>query len=275
MNTKRTQYRQIDFLRLFRLCRARGIVKRKRKMPAQFDRASHENSCCSKLFKSFLTDTFEDAEIKVDNRAGTYSIITPEGAAERLRFIRDNLGAIRTNHPEMFRRYSELTTPDNDFVRSLTSCNFAYFLITVAAQRNSRYGNLIENLPENARANQVSRPKEEYYRCALACLEFKELWNNHIGVLCSFVDSQREEVRVAEEQRRREAVREEARQRQAAEERRRQEQEEAAAAATRAEAERQAVRQQAERTEEARRRRSQNLFNNALNRRRGVENEQR
>lgn len=278
------QYKQIDFLRLFKLCRELGIVQRKRKMPTQYDRSTHINSSCSKLFKSFLTGTFEDSEIRADARNNSYVVPLPVGAAEKLRFVNSRLQTLRDREDcqDVVRRFRLLTDIGNlNFIRGPLSYNFSQFLILVIPHTGGRYQSISANLENRS---YIARPREEYYQAAKSCLAFKALWNEHVGPICSFVDRERESIeqrenaertererlRIAEEERAAAAQRqrqEQARIRreaeaQARETQRRLEQERRAAQA-------QQVVAQAQQAREQQLSRAQELFNRALTTRQG------
>ncbi|MGW8177894.1 MAG: hypothetical protein ACWGQW_03755 [bacterium] len=278
INQKTLQYKQIDFLRLFRLCRERGVVRRKRKMPSQYDRASHVNSSCSKLFKSFLTGVFEDSEVQVDNRRNQYRVMTPSGAAERLNFINGRRTFLTSvdEYRDIIRRLDALSVANdnNGFITGVDAHGYNSFVVASTPSADGRYQAVVSGLTN---ASNVTRPREEYYRCAKACLDYKARWNEHIGILCSFVDDHRQEIerRMAEqrdqaERERLASLREEERRQ---EERRRQERQRAAERRQREQAERaerqRQVEEQAQRAHTESRARSQQLFNEALASRRG------
>jgi hypothetical protein len=285
---KTIQYRQIDFLRLFRLCRDQGIVRRKRKMPIQYDRASHINSSCSKLFKSFLTGTFEDATVEPNNRYGTYGITISNGSAERLTWLMPRTNSLRDGgnpeHSLIVEKWTEiLEVANNHFINNLrVSGQEARFTINVKP-RESRYSRLYGTISANGHHITISRPQEEYYRAAKACLAFKDVWNSNIGLICSFVDRERDNVERAERAAQEQAEQNRRRAQEEAERNRRRAQEEANELRQQRDAENRRIQQeredqqaqvraQAERERSESRRRAQQMFNEALAARRGQQN---
>lgn len=282
------QYRQIDFLRLFKLCRELGVIQRKRKMPTQYDGQNYASLAISKLFKSFLTETFEDLQINAEARLHSYSINIPHETSEKLRFINNRFQTLNVheNYADILTRFTTLMDVSNfNFIISPRDYNFTLLKITAMPNVGGRFQSIVANMESRV---YVSRPREEYYRAAKDCLAYKAVWNEHIGHLCEFVDREREnierraqeeqdrlrlaeqerirqrqELRRAEEQRAREEY-----QRTRAEEQRAHEEHQRREVARRAaQAERVVV--QAQQIREQQRSRAQELFNQALAARQG------
>ena len=191
---KRLQYKQIDFLRLFRLCREMEFVRRKRKMPNQYEKTSYINSSCSKLFKTFLTGLFSESDINVDGRRSIYTIVTPEGTAERLTYIRNNINTLLKiqEYRDLVRAYNIINTNNSGFITTPESYGFQHFTVTPISN-SGRYSRVSASVP-NEYLKDISRPKEEYYRCAKVCISFKEVWNNNVGYICRTVDNNRKDI---------------------------------------------------------------------------------
>ena len=70
-------YTHLDFLLLFRLClKLKYINKRKRIIPLDCDTTTKAISCCSSLFKTFLTKTFNKKYIsKISYSRGRFGIV--------------------------------------------------------------------------------------------------------------------------------------------------------------------------------------------------------
>ena len=64
MNKRKVEYYQIDYLRLFRLCRGLGLVKGKRKVPAESK--GGEKNACKRLMSIFIKHIFAGWSIKSD-----------------------------------------------------------------------------------------------------------------------------------------------------------------------------------------------------------------
>lgn len=163
-------------------------------MPNQYDKASHINSSCSKLFKTFLTGLFSESDINVDGRRAIYTIVTPEGAAERLTYVRNNLNTLSRiqEYQDLVRAYNALGISDSGFITAPERYGFQHFTITPISN-NGRYSRVSAAVP-NEYSGDISRPREEYYRCAKACISFKEVWNNNVGYICHTVDNDRREM---------------------------------------------------------------------------------
>lgn len=190
--TKTLQYKQLDFLRLFRLSRELGIVRRKRKMPIQYERSTHINSSCSKLFKTFLTGLFEDSDIQVDNRRGVYTIQTPEGAGEKLSFLNQHRQYLSNQgEASIIAGLDAIGTDASGFITGPVQYNYNNFTITASPNTNGRYQAVAAGLENVA---ELSRPREEYFRCAKACLDYKARWNEHVGRLCAYADENRASI---------------------------------------------------------------------------------
>ena len=64
---KQIHYRQIDYLRLFRLCKNIGFINRKRKMPSEYgEDISNARSAGKRLLRSLIKELFSDLEINGD-----------------------------------------------------------------------------------------------------------------------------------------------------------------------------------------------------------------
>lgn len=192
---KQIMYRQIDFLRLFRLCKKMGYVKRKRKMPVQYDKQSYVHSSCSKLFKTFLTGLFEDTDIHVDTRRHEYTIQIPSAAAEALQFITryKNFLLGSKKYADLMFKFEELSCNTNGFIVTPETFSYTRFKILSAPRQTGRYGAIVENIVRSYVGN-IARPVEEYFRCATESIKYKEIWNRNATFLCNYVDEHREEM---------------------------------------------------------------------------------
>jgi len=258
----RQQYMQIDFLRLFRLCRSLGVAKRKRKMPTEYDGDNTATAAGRRLLKSLLEKhlfvgskvqtQYESLRVNIsrDDRQmlNTINTLTYD---TRLRQACGDMGA------NAVEKYNQLATGT-----SYVAPYLPYEIKVCAINRSNTMGGY--------------RPSEKFYECALDCIEFKELWDTNIQSLRDFYDffqtkrdeieaeqrRQREEQRRAGEEARYRADRELAAQRAA--------RDAEAAEANRIEEERRAaVAAQVSAEADRRRENAQNRFEQALSRFRG------
>lgn len=114
---------QLDFLKLFRLCRELGLVSRCRKMPIQYDNLSNMKSSCRRLLRLVVAHSFPNYDIrgKSYNYELTRSVSDREimtnawdhivlNNDERLVFYGDNI----MFHGDMYRLYLNFATRQYD-----------------------------------------------------------------------------------------------------------------------------------------------------------------
>lgn len=195
---KQIQYRQIDYLRLFRLCKNLGFINRKRKMPSEYG-ADHSGSrnAGKRLLRALIKHLFPDLEVNSDY--GAYFMVIPRDARDALAFVgsraQDYFDAAGESGAEALRKYTEIRQSIEGHVNPVLPYEIKIFM--VSQDRNSRYNTARRN-------GAVRKPQEDFYRCAKACIEFKRIWDENISFLISFAQEE-----VTRERERAEALRRE------------------------------------------------------------------
>lgn len=191
MFSYRQQYRQIDFLRLFRLCCSLGIAKRKRKMPIEYDNEDMAIASGRRLLKLFLEKHIFIGWPKVRTQYENFcvNILLEDRLAiniiASLQYHTSLLNVCGDKGREASTKYSELSV-SSDFV-----------LVRLPHE-------IKINVNGNTRNISSHRPSDNLYECALACMEYKRLWNENITVIRDFQSFfNRERVSLEAEQRKR------------------------------------------------------------------------
>jgi hypothetical protein len=196
MQLKYLQYKQIDFLRLFRLTRSLGIIKRKRKMPNQYDNQAYIASSCSKLFKSFLTGLFENCSIQSARGTSAYLICQREDCIEALRFVKTHERLIMASgYPfDVLSNISNIEEFNSDIISIGISPYTIIVRVFAANFNNSRHSAIASITGVNC-----NRPREEFYTAAKECVRFKEVWDANIDGIVEFVEQNRDVIERSEE----------------------------------------------------------------------------
>jgi len=201
---KKIQYRQIDFLRLFRLCRQRGIVKRKRKTPTEYgDDSSGARGAGKRLLRALIKELFNEFEINSD--FGTYFLAIPRADRDMLSGLSSRTRTFFDNAQEgadALRRFGELRQNISGHI--LPSLPYEIKIHIGSNDPADRHNSL------QGRGIATARPRENFYVCAISCIKYKELWDEHMPFLRTFyeresrIERQREEqAREAQRERRR------------------------------------------------------------------------
>lgn len=167
------QYRQIDFLRLFRLCRNLNIINKKRKMPINYSSGDldkddrNSRSASRRLLREVIKYSFKDYPIS--SSSTTYYITIPKQ-------INDNLTWFINNYYRIER------------IQEASNLVNAYRNITNFRNRNIGLG-----LPQNIsiylaygnvnRRDYLYKPNKSFYEIAKNCLAFKAVWDENIEII--------------------------------------------------------------------------------------------
>jgi hypothetical protein len=199
---KLVKYRQIDFLRLFRLCRNIGAVKRKRKMPVEY--ADNDDGALrgasKRLLRVLIKHLFSDFEIS--SSYGTYFITLPTETKSALSFIethsRDYFSTVGQQGILALEKYSEIRQTIGGHV--VPSIPYEIKVYMKSIDRQSPFHVAMQS-------GTKSKPAEDFSRCAEACAQYKELWDRNIPFLIDFVkeESIKEKERAVEVERTRKA----------------------------------------------------------------------
>lgn len=190
---KTLQYRQINFLRLFRLCKNMGIIKRKRKMPNEYKDAN-QKTAGKKLVHAVIKELFPNYDVKSDS--AYYYITIPKNINEVLSSLgtkpRSYFANAGAEGEEALRRFGSLRQNMGGHIFPIFPYEIKVSVINT--ETNSRYNTLIRN------GTRTCRPREDFYSCAKFCVEYKKLWEEHAQHLVDFfiVEEGRQKEREAE-----------------------------------------------------------------------------
>jgi len=186
-NEDRINYLQIDFLRLFRLCKNMNIISRKRKMPIDyisdsknFDKALVANK---RLFTMFLKSLFNGYSIS--NEKYSYYISVPYSMVSDITYIEKLITRITSNNTtprqiDILQRHLNLKDGIRGHICLIRgkSLEIRVSLSSVDASSPARNAILKGN---------TNRPSQDFYRCALACIDFKNIWERDMALINQFV----------------------------------------------------------------------------------------
>ncbi len=178
-------YRQLDFLRLFRLARSLGLVKRKRKMPVDYDNPtntkvnSNARSACRRLLRVIIKHLFDDCE--VTSNWNHYFITLPQEHRVVLSYFMRNIGYLgRSDNREVrdaVASFREIREHIDGFVYPALP---AQIKVRLSTSRRSARQNI--DMPV--------KPAENFYRCAVACMNYKTIWTTHIDAIIKAAKSE-------------------------------------------------------------------------------------
>lgn len=208
MESNIIKYRQIDFLRLFRLCKNLGFIKYKRKMPIECD-YDKSKITLKRLLRVLLKGLFVNIGV-IKHHRDKYFLMTQDNFKTAYRFIErlelnyiEELGA---EGLEILNSCEQLKNLSNGFV----NFHIPYEIVISPVSRDT---NSVYNIAQQSGA--TSRPSEEFYHCALACIEYKSIWDNNSKKIIEFYEKElnlieeRKKQMVKEQEERREAKRKE------------------------------------------------------------------
>jgi len=158
------RFRQIDFLRLFRLCKDMGIVNRKRKLPTEYFRDIEQKNACKRLLTAVIKSVYKDYRIYI----GSHSIIVnmPINVSSQLRTILEEI----VYHYSYCSQRVELSEEAIRQINDLINLNeFGYAHINSGFPQNIHF----RYFPHNG-------TMENFYHCALDCINFKKYWDEQI-----------------------------------------------------------------------------------------------
>lgn len=181
-------YRQLDFLRLFKFARNLGIIKRKRKMPTEYrgdDERGQTNarSACRRLLREVIKYAFPKYEL--NSSWSHYYVHIPEDIRTAFLYIRRNFGRLEVHENrtvrDMLAHYVELQEQIDGHVYP----NFPYQInIHLSTTRRSRYRTAMRRARGR---NESTRPPENFHECAVACVQYRDLWSRYISEIVDVV----------------------------------------------------------------------------------------
>jgi hypothetical protein len=179
------QYRQIDFLRLFRLCKSLELVNRKRKMPTEYNTGDIEKdqknarSACRRLLRALIVNIFPDT-YTIRSNYNCYHIEFPNDMRDAISFLNSNIRNFERADDEELRNaavgYRQITDRNRVFIHA----RVPYSIKINFSNPGVRYGSY------------VFKPAENFYECAKECVAFQEVWNRYADVMISAVKKYRE-----------------------------------------------------------------------------------
>lgn len=190
---KTLQYRQIDYLRLFRLCRNTGLIKRKRKMPNEY-KDSNQRTAGKRLIHALIKSLFPNYDTKADS--AYYYITIPRDIGNVLTSLGSKPRSYFTNAgkegEDVLRRFTLIRQNLSGHI--FPSIPYEIKVSIINSEQNSRYNLLVRN------GIRTCRPRESFYNCAINCIEYKKIWDENIPVIVDFfrVEEGRQKEREAE-----------------------------------------------------------------------------
>jgi hypothetical protein len=188
MFSYKQQYMQIDFLRLFRLCRSLDVAKRKRKMPIDYDDENTASATGRRLLKSLLDKHLFNGWPKPRTQYSTISIPIPTldrsvfNIINSLFYNNNLMNACGELGSDVRQKYSELLEGNAPFVST-------YFPYEIKIRLTDRNADTLSGF----------KPQERLYECALHCIEFKNKLDDYMPVFREFHEfytTRREEIEV-------------------------------------------------------------------------------
>jgi len=174
------KFRQIDFLRLFRLCRDMGLVNRKRKMPIEYLRDGECKNACKRLLKEVLQEVYKEHQIHVGYNSAT-AHIPNELQRQYQQMMRDvfynDYYTPYGGHP--VRQRVVLPAPAMELLNSFY--NFTGFGNRHVTLSFPNY--IMFNYRMYDRNQRDRDQKESFYRCALDCIGFKKHWDDSMAII--------------------------------------------------------------------------------------------
>lgn len=192
------QYRQIDFLRIFRLCKDLGLFNRKRKMPTEYVLENQENndkngrSACRRLLRALIVHIFP-SNYTIKSNFNNYFVEFPIDVRNALSYINANSYNIERSsnleHREALTGFRLIATNLNDFVYPRIPYSIK---IHFSPEQRRRYG-YVRNTG-NGREDYIWKPPENFYQCAKTCLEYKENLEKYIELIMKIAIEHRKDV---------------------------------------------------------------------------------
>ena len=180
-NVVSMKFRQIDFLRLFRLCKSIGLVARKRKMPSEYSKDGECKNACKRLLTLVVKEVFKDHTLRPGY--SSVQVYTPSETSSQLREI-----AQQVLYPDYYRNRL-IAMPGEVRERVIALQNFDNF----------GNGHISLSFPSsiafNYRSYATNIAKDSFYHCALDCIAFKTYWDEQVT---SILEIYKEAQRVAQ-----------------------------------------------------------------------------
>lgn len=196
----RQQYRQIDFLRLFRLCRNLGLFNRKRKMPKEYNSDDLEKddknarSACRRLLRILIVHIFPD-HYNIKSNFSNYFIEFPPEMRSALSYINNAVYDLERSEDKEYREAAAGYRLISSHVSGFVYPRIPYSIkIHFSSDQRRRYRDVRRlAMGQNTYGDFVFKPPEDFYNCAKACLEYKEHWEKYADLLIKVAERHKRE----------------------------------------------------------------------------------
>lgn len=197
------QYRQLDFLRLFKLCKDLNLFNRKRKMPIEYKSNNSENndkdarSACRRLLRALIKHIFPES-YNVKSNFSNYFVEFPVDMRTALSYINNNAHHLERSTNEEYREavrgYRLIAMPVGGFV----SPRIPYSIkIHFSPDQRRQYRDVRRTALGQGHGDYVWKPAENFYKCAKACVEYKQYWDEFANLIIKVAEKHRAEVEEA------------------------------------------------------------------------------
>jgi hypothetical protein len=187
----REQYRQIDFLRLYRLCKDLNLFNRKRKMPIEYKSNNESNndedsrSACRRMLRTLIIHIFPD-NCKIKSSFDNYYVEFPADTREAFSYI--------SNNSRVLEHSEDLEYKDAVVGFRFLSDQFGGFVyprmpysvkIHFSQDQRRRFRGSRRNTANsiNDSGEYIYKPSESFYKSAKACVEYKTHWDKYHNLL--------------------------------------------------------------------------------------------
>lgn len=172
-------YRQIDFLRLFRLCKELGLVQRKRKMPVDYNSSNVEyndksgRSSCRRLLRLVIMDQFPEEHFKIRSNHDGYYIELPRELRQRINYYYSHIERFERNTPEAARVVH--------LYESINIVNFEHIHVNLPYKIS-----IIFSSPR--RSLYTRKPSEDFYQTAMDVISYRRILDENYDRLIQAID---------------------------------------------------------------------------------------
>lgn len=191
---KTLQYRQIDYLRLFKLCREMGVVKSKRKLPIQCEQ-NYQKSLCKRLLGSLIKELFTDWAITNDDLHFYLSI--PGSVGDTLAILlskqRNYFDQNGEDGATALIKFNELKQIFSGHITMNLPSEIRVEMVSY--DRSSKYNRLV-----GVRGPATKRPRESFFQAGKSIIEFKKVWEANVPFLLNFITTEEERRKQREEE---------------------------------------------------------------------------
>jgi len=203
-----SQYRQLDFLRLFKLCKDLNLFNRKRKMPIEYKSTNEDNddknsrSSCRRLLRALVSHIFP-TQYSVKSNFSNYFVEFPPDMRSALSYININYRSMESStNPEYIEAvtgYRLISGQVGGFVFPRVPYSIK---IHFSPDQRRQYRDVRRAALDSGNnfGDYVWKPAESFYQCAKACLEYKEHWDKYSNLILKVADQHKLEAEVLAEQ---------------------------------------------------------------------------